>query len=122
MASAYVRGLQSERVAATVKHYLGNEQDTRRFVVNETISQRALREIYLKPFEKVVKEAKPWAFMSSYPKINGKHVDASPMFIKEVLRGQWGYDGLVMSDWGATTCVESVRNGSVALVAKLVCS
>lgn len=115
LASAYVRGLQSERVAATVKHYVGNEQDTRRFVVNETISERALREIYLRPFEKVVKESSPWAFMSSYPKINGKHVDASPKFIEEILRGQWQYDGLVMSDWGAASCVDSVRYGYVAI-------
>lgn len=117
LAGAYVCGLQSERVAATVKHYLGNEQDTRRFVVDETISQRALREIYLKPFEKVVKESSPWAFMTSYPKINGNHVDATPTFIQNILRGEWGYDGLVMSDWGATTCVESVSNGQVTRLA-----
>ncbi|KIV98805.1 uncharacterized protein PV09_09455 [Verruconis gallopava] len=111
LAVAYVKGLQSQRVAATVKHFLGNEQDTRRFVLNEIISQRALREIYLRPFEKVVKESSPWAFMTSYPKINGYHVDATPTFIRDILRGQWHYDGLTMSDWGATSCITSIKNG-----------
>ncbi|KAH7138978.1 glycoside hydrolase superfamily [Dendryphion nanum] len=111
LAIEYVKGLQEERVAATVKHYLANEQDTRRFSVNQTISERALREIYLKPFEMVVKEADPWCFMSSYPKINGEHVDAQSKFLIDILRKQWGYQGLVMSDWGATSTAESVKYG-----------
>ncbi|PVI06078.1 glycoside hydrolase family 3 protein [Periconia macrospinosa] len=112
LASEYVKGLQREnRVAAAVKHFLANEQDTRRFSVNEKISDRALREIYLKPFEIVAKEADPWSFMSSYPKINGKHVDAQSKFLIDILRNEWNYEGLVMSDWGATSCAESVRYG-----------
>ncbi|KAF2000125.1 glycoside hydrolase family 3 protein [Amniculicola lignicola CBS 123094] len=111
LASEYVKGLQGERIAATVKHYLANEQDTRRFSVNEKISERALREIYLKPFEIVAKEADPWCFMTSYPKINGTNVDASSKFITDILRKEWGYEGLVMSDWGAASTVESVKYG-----------
>ncbi|KAF2433366.1 hypothetical protein EJ08DRAFT_583929 [Tothia fuscella] len=111
LASAYVIGLQSQRVGATVKHYLGNEQDTRRFTLNGTISERALREIYLRPFEQVVKESQPWCVMTSYPKVNGNYVDATPDFIQTILRKQWGYDGFVMSDWGSTSCMESIENG-----------
>ncbi|KAL5387317.1 hypothetical protein DPSP01_003541 [Paraphaeosphaeria sporulosa] len=111
LASEYVIGLQEERVAATVKHFLANEQDTRRFSVNEKISERALREIYLRPFEMVAKQADPWCFMSSYPKINGKHVDAQNKFLIHILRKQWGYDGMVMSDWGAASTVEGVKYG-----------
>ncbi|KAH8669749.1 glycoside hydrolase superfamily [Tricladium varicosporioides] len=112
LASEYVKGLQGEGVAATVKHFLGNEQDTRRFSVNEIIDERALREIYLKSFEIVVKQSDPWCIMSSYPKINGAHVDTSKHFLQNVLRDQWGFNGLVMSDWGATTSsVESINAG-----------
>ncbi|PVH84990.1 glycoside hydrolase family 3 protein [Cadophora sp. DSE1049] len=109
LAAEYVTGLQSERVGATIKHFLGNEQDTRRFSVNELISERALREIYLRPFEIVVKTSDPWCLMTSYPKINGAHVDTSQEFLQRILRQEWGYSGLVMSDWGATTStVESL--------------
>ncbi|KAI1870584.1 uncharacterized protein JN550_005127 [Neoarthrinium moseri] len=112
LAAEYVNGMQGERVAATVKHFLANEQDTRRFSVNETISDRALREIYLRAFEIVLKHSDPWCFMSSYPKVNGKHVDAQPTFLQDILRNEWGYGGLLMSDWGAVTNgVESVKFG-----------
>jgi beta-glucosidase len=69
------------------------------------------REIYLKPFEMVVKEADPWCFMSSYPKINGKHVDAQSKFLTDILRKEWRYNGMIMSDWGATSTVDGVRYG-----------
>ncbi|KUJ16499.1 uncharacterized protein LY89DRAFT_707719 [Mollisia scopiformis] len=112
LAAEYVKGLQSERVSGTIKHFLGNEQDTRRFTVNEIISERALREIYLRPFEIVIKTADPWCLMTSYPKINGKHVDTSNEFLQKILREEWKYPGLVMSDWGATTStVESLNAG-----------
>ncbi|CAK7226915.1 hypothetical protein SCUCBS95973_006361 [Sporothrix curviconia] len=112
LAIEYIRGLQSERVAATVKHYVANEQDTRRFTVNEIISERALREIYLKPFEMVAKQADPWCVMSSYPKVNGAHIDAQPLFLRDILRKEWGFNGLVMSDWGATSnCDDSLKYG-----------
>lgn len=112
LAAEYVKGLQAERVGATVKHFLANEQDTRRFSVNQTISERALREIYLRAFEIVVKEAQPWCIMSSYPKINGSHVDAQSTFLQDILRQEWKFDGLVMSDWGAASNADlSVKYG-----------
>ncbi|KAH8666501.1 glycoside hydrolase superfamily [Xylariales sp. PMI_506] len=110
LAAEYVRGLQSERVGATVKHFVANEQDTRRFTVNETISDRALREIYLRAFEIVVKEADPWCMMTAYPKVNGKHLDTHSQYIQDILRNEWKYGGLTMSDWGAVSnAVESVK-------------
>lgn len=69
------------------------------------------REIYLKPFEIVAKEADPWCFMSSYPKINGKHVDAQSKFLTDILRKEWGYNGMIMSDWGAASTVEGIKYG-----------
>lgn len=102
MAAEYVNGLQAEGVGATVKHFAANEQETDRFTVNETISERALREIYLKPFEIAVKKADPWCIMTSYNLVNGIHADASEFLLKKVLRGDWGWKGLVMSDWGGT--------------------
>ncbi|CAH0003784.1 unnamed protein product [Clonostachys byssicola] len=112
LAAEYVKGLQSQRVGATVKHFVANEQDTKRFTVNETISERALREIYLRPFEIVVKSADPWCIMTSYPKVNGRYVDAQPTFINDILRKEWGFQGLVMSDWGATSdAVSSIKYG-----------
>lgn len=105
MSSAYVQGLQSTGVAATLKHYAVNEQETRRFTINCNVSQRALREIYLKPFEMAVKSAKPWAVMTSYNLVNGVHADQSEFLLQTVLRDQWGFEGLTMSDWGGTSSV-----------------
>lgn len=81
----------------------------------------ACREIYLRPFEMVVKSADPWCFMTSYPKINAAHVDAQPKFIEEILRKEWKYEGLAMSDWGATSTVESVKYGYVHKRSFLIC-
>ncbi|KAF1959489.1 glycoside hydrolase [Byssothecium circinans] len=111
LATEYVKGLREERVAATVKHFVGNEQDTRRFSVDETISERALREIYLKPFEMVAKDADPWCIMSSYPKINSAYVDATSKFLTDILRNEWKYEGIVVSDWGAGSTVEGIKYG-----------
>lgn len=111
LATEYVRGLQDERVAPSVKHFFANEQDTRRFVLNETISERALREIYLKSFEIVVKAAKPWTLMTAYPKINGHYIDATSTWLNKVLRNEWNFDGLTMSDWGAASTADCVANG-----------
>ncbi|KAH6686401.1 glycoside hydrolase superfamily [Plectosphaerella plurivora] len=111
LATEYVKGLQHERVAPSVKHFFANEQDTRRFVLNEVISERAMREIYLKSFEIVVKDAKPWTLMSAYPKINGHYIDATSTWLTKVLRDEWKFDGLAMSDWGAASTVDCVANG-----------
>jgi beta-glucosidase len=102
MAAQYIHGLQEKGVAATIKHFAANEQETCRFTVNAHIAERALREIYLKPFEIAIKEANPMAVMTSYNILNGHHADSSSFLLKDVLRGQWGWSGLVMSDWGGT--------------------
>ncbi|WQF83670.1 Putative glycoside hydrolase, family 3, glycoside hydrolase family 3 domain, immunoglobulin [Colletotrichum destructivum] len=112
LASEMIQGCQSLGVSATIKHFVANEQETARTTIDETISERALREIYLKPFEIAVKEARPWAIMSAYNLVNGKHCDSNAWLLKEVLRGEWGWDGLVMSDWGGTNSVaEGINAG-----------
>lgn len=112
LAAAYIRGLQARGVGATIKHFAANEQETQRFTVNETISERALRELYLKPFEIAIKEAQPWAVMTSYNLVNGTHADGHEFLLKKVLRGDWGWKGLVMSDWGGTnSTAESINAG-----------
>ncbi|KAF2441258.1 glycoside hydrolase family 3 protein [Karstenula rhodostoma CBS 690.94] len=113
LAAQYVIGLQEKGVAGTCKHFVANEQETDRFTVNEIISERALREIYLKPFEIAVKEASPWAFMTSYNKVNGTHADASKFILEKVLRGEWGWKGLVMSDWGGTNSTADSLNAGL---------
>ncbi|KAF9871965.1 hypothetical protein CkaCkLH20_10597 [Colletotrichum karsti] len=109
MAGAYIRGVQSEGVGACMKHYVANDMETRHFNMDEQIDERTLREIYLKPFEMVL-EAGPWTAMVAYPKINGEHADTSRFLVHDILRQEWGYDGLVMSDWGGlNSTVGSIR-------------
>ena len=99
---AYIRGLQSHGVAATVKHYVGNDSEFQRNSISSDIGERALREIYLPPFEAAVREAGTWALMSSYNKVNGTYVSENPRLLRDILKGEWGYDGVVMSDWTGT--------------------
>lgn len=111
--AAYINGMQAEGVGAVVKHFAANNQETRRQTVNEIISDRALREIYFPGFEYVMDHAQPWAVMSSYPAINGTPSSQNPWLLKEVLRKQWKFNGLVMSDWyGVTDPVRSLLAGN----------
>jgi beta-glucosidase len=100
--AAFVRGVQSMGVSACLKHFALNNQENFRFVGNSVADERAIREIYLKPFETTVKEGKPGAVMSSYNRINGTFACESKWLLTDVLREEWGFDGIVMSDWGGT--------------------
>jgi beta-glucosidase len=110
LAAQYIKGLQDRGVAATIKRkhhqwhnlgkgadmaidFVGNEQETNRLTIDSLITERPLREIYLKPFEIAVREANPWAVMTSYNLINGVHADLNKHTLKDILRGEWGYEG-----------------------------
>lgn len=103
--AAFVRGLQDAGVAATVKHFVANDSETERFTLDAIVDERVLRELYLLPFE-LIMEASPWAVMAAYNRVNGVTMTESPL-IDDVLRGEWGFDGVVMSDWGATRSAEA---------------
>ncbi|KAG7805909.1 hypothetical protein KL921_005222 [Ogataea angusta] len=102
LSAAYINGFQKTGLAATMKHYVGNDQEHERFSSNSVISQRALREIYLRPFEIAIKESKPKGIMTSYNRVNGVHVSEDRYLLTEILQNQWGYQGLIMSDWTGT--------------------
>lgn len=112
LAASYINGLQGKGVAATIKHFVGNEQETFRLTIDSIIQERPLRELYLRPFEIAIRDANPWAVMSSYNLINGTHADMNNHTLKDILRGEWNYDGMVMSDWGGTnSSIESLEAG-----------
>ncbi len=105
MAAGYVRGIQSQGVAATPKHFAVNSQELRRMASNSVIDERTLRELYLTAFEIVTREAHPMAFMSSYNKINGVYSHENKKLLTDILRNEWGFDGIVVSDWGGSNDV-----------------
>ena len=102
LAAAYVRGIQRGGALACVKHYAVNSQEFRRMTLNAEVDERALREIYLTGFEIAVKEGKPGALMMSYNQVNGLQSNENPHLMLEILRKEWGYDGLVVTDWGGS--------------------
>jgi beta-glucosidase len=115
MARAYISGLQSRGIAATVKHYVGNESEFERMTISSDIDERALREIYLVPFEAAVKDARVWAVMAAYNKVNGTFASEHPRLLLDLLKREWGFDGVVMSDWFATHTTAAAANAGLDL-------
>jgi len=101
LGSAFVKGVQSKGVGVSLKHFAANNSENFRFMGDSIVDERALREIYLKAFERIVKEQKPYTVMCAYNRLNGTFCASSHRLLTEILRDEWGFDGLVMSDWGA---------------------
>ena len=101
MAASIIDGIQSRGVGASLKHYAANNQEYQRFSISAELDERTLREIYLPAFEKAVKQAKPWTVMCSYNKLNGTFASEHRYLLTEILKKEWGFEGLVVSDWGA---------------------
>ena len=113
MAASIINGIQSKGVGTSLKHYAANNQEFQRFSISAEVDERTLREIYLPAFEKAVKQAKPWTVMCSYNKVNGTFASEHYHLLTEILKSEWGFEGLVVSDWGA------VRDRVAALKAGL---
>ena len=112
-AAAATRGIQSQKAAVSIKHFACNNKEANRYDIDARISERALREIYLKGFEITVKEADPWTIMTSYNRINGQHTSESYELIMGILRGEWGFKGMVETDWGVKNDpVKEVKAGN----------
>lgn len=101
MGAAYVKGVQSQGVGVSVKHFAANNRENQRFTSSSNVDERTLCEIYLSAFERIVKQAHPATLMCSYNKINGTLNSQNERLLTTILRNQWGFQGMVMSDWGA---------------------
>jgi len=113
LAINYIKGVQSQGVGTSLKHFAVNNQEYRRMSIDVLIDERTLREIYLYSFEKVIKKARPWSVMSSYNKVNGTHLSENHFLLTNILKNDWGFEGFVVSDWG------SVNDSDKALQAGL---
>lgn len=112
LAVSYIGGLQDSGVAATIKHFVANDSEVQRTTISSNVAERALREIYLQPFEAAVKKAGVWSIMTGYNRLNGTHMDSHAWAMTEVARQEWGFDGIFISDWfGTNSTVESALAG-----------
>ena len=114
LASAYIKGIQDKGKGACIKHFVTNDQEFQRKSISSEVDERTLREIYLEPFRIAVRNAKPWAVMSAYNRINGVYASENDHTLNEILKGEWGFDGIVMSDWFGTYN-KNVPNGGLDL-------
>ena len=115
LGSAYVKGLQGEGVGASLKHYAVNNQEENRMTVSVELDERTLREVYLAAFERVVKEANPWTVMASYNKVRGVYATESKLLMEDILKDEWGFGGVAVSDWGAVHATAAAANGGTDL-------
>ena len=112
LASGLIEGIQSEGIGTSIKHFAVNNHETGRMVVDAIVDERTLREIYLPGFEIPIKESQPWTVMCSYNKVDGTYLSENHRLLTEILRDEWGFDGIVMTDWGATNQrIEGIKAG-----------
>ncbi|MBR1810362.1 MAG: glycoside hydrolase family 3 C-terminal domain-containing protein [Clostridia bacterium] len=113
MSAGFIKGVQSKQIGTSLKHFAGNNQEKRRMTVNTVADERTLREIYLTAFEIAVKESQPWTIMSSYNRLNGTYASENKWLLTDVLRDEWGFEGLVVTDWGAENLrAEGIKAGN----------
>jgi beta-glucosidase len=115
MAKGWVRGIQAEGVGASVKHYACNNQEWERMAIDAEIDERTLRELYLKAFERVVTSTNPWTVMAAYNRVNGQYATENQHLLRDILKGEWGYQGVVVSDWGAVNDKPAAIRGGTDL-------
>jgi beta-glucosidase len=115
LAVRFVRGVQSNDVGVTVKHFVANDSEFERMTISSEVDERTLRELYLVPFEAAVKEAGAWGVMSAYNRLNGTYCSENPWLLTKVLRDDWGFDGFVVSDWFGTHSTAPAANAGLDL-------
>jgi beta-glucosidase len=115
LAVAYISGVQSEGISATVKHYVCNDSEFERNTISSEVGERSLHEIYLAPFKAAIQKGKSWAIMSSYNRVNGKYVGDDAYLLDQILREEWGFDGVVISDWFGTKSIAEAVNAGLDL-------
>ena len=111
LATSYIRGIQSHGAGACIKHFVCNDQEFERKSISSQVEERPLREIYLEPFRLAIRNARPWAVMSAYNRINGTYASENDATLKDILKGEWAFDGMVMSDWEGTYTAEVPSGG-----------
>jgi beta-glucosidase len=111
--AGYVAGVQDQGVATTVKHFVANDFETERFTASVVVSDRALRELYLAPFETIIAKAAAWGVMSAYNAVNGVSMTQHAVLQRGVLKGEWGFDGVIVSDWLAARATAATANGGL---------